>query len=75
MNEVDIHLATKDMLEPFEQIEQSIKNNIMPALEKESFYIDKKIKAKEMLLRVFDLLRSMANAMVNHTAAIIYADF
>jgi len=72
----DVSFLTESLLEPLEQIEQDIKNVIVPKLEKQSFYIsvEKKSKAKEMLLRVFDLERLIAAVMMKYTAAIIYMD-
>ena len=72
----DVYFLTETLLEPLEQIEQNIKNVIVPKLEKQSFYVsvDKKNKAKEMLLRVFDLERLIAADMINYTAAVIYRD-
>jgi hypothetical protein len=76
LNEVDFHQLIGTLLNPLEQIEQNIQNTIIPALEKEYYYVsaDNKNKAKAMLILSFDLLRLIARRMINYTSAIIYKD-
>ncbi len=62
LSDTELNSIAENLLNPIEKIEQNIKNVIIPALEKQSYWVstDKRSKAKEMLLRVFNVLQQMA---------------
>lgn len=76
LNDVDFHFLIKYLLYPLEQIEQNIKSTIIPALEKQSYWVstENKNKAKAMLVHTFDLMRHIADDTMKSAAALMYTD-
>ncbi len=62
------YMSTEDIAKPFEAIEQTIQK-IQPELERLSFYIDKKSKAKEILVRAFTMTHLMTQAIIKQIKA------
>jgi hypothetical protein len=73
LDENAIHLLEEDLLHPFVYIKNDIEKTILPALEKQSYYVsaDSKGKAKEVLIRAFELLKNMAGTMTVYTRSFI----
>lgn len=72
-SDAEILSLRENLKKPFLQIKEKITNQIIPELEKQSYYLsaDKKNKAREILIRSFDLLNRIIRIMTLYTSSTV----
>ncbi len=69
----EIRSHRENLIKPFLQMRNTITDQIIPALKQQSYYvsIDRKNKAKEILIRSFNLINQISQDMTIYTSKII----